>query len=67
MIFIACSMELAFKSFILISAISRSCACVTVPALARPGSLAPLPTLAAFFRRKDAGGVRISNEKERSA
>ena len=39
---------------------------VIVPALARPGSLEPPLIFAAFLRRCDAGGVRISKVKERS-
>ena len=66
-IFIACSTEFALRSFILTSAIWRSCSCVTLPAPVRPGSFDPLPILAAFFSRKDAGGVFISKLKERSA
>ncbi len=33
MIFIACSIEFAFKSFIFFSAISRTCALVTEPTI----------------------------------
>src|SRR6202043_1464783 len=40
-IFMAASMVSQFRSFILASAISRTCALVTAPALSRPGSLEP--------------------------
>src|SRR5262249_13040676 len=55
------------RSFIFCSAISFTCAFVTVPALSRPGALAPAWMLAAFLRKKETGGVFISNVKERSA
>jgi hypothetical protein len=38
-----------------------------VPAEALPGSLEPFWSRAAFFRRKDAGGLLVMNEKLRSA
>ena len=60
MISIAASTSLAFRSFIFASAISRSCASVTEPATALPGVLDADCSPAAFFRRKDAGGVLIS-------
>ena len=56
-----------FKSFIFCSAISRTCALVTEPATSRPGVFEPLSSLAAFLRKCDTGGVRISKVKERSA
>ena len=67
MIFDAASRSLAFKSFILTSAISRSCERRMVPALTLPVSAEPDLIRAAFFRRKDAGGVLVVKEKLRSA
>src|SRR5262249_39092496 len=64
---IADSMVSQLRSFIFCSAISFTCARVTVPALSRPGALAPASMLAAFLRKKETGGVFISNVKERSA
>src|SRR5471032_1937116 len=60
---IAFSMSLALRSFILAVAISRTWARVTLPALEMPGDLEPLVSLAAFLRKKDAGGVFISKVK----
>src|SRR6185312_2700920 len=60
---IAFSMSLALRSFILVWAISRTWARVTEPATEIPGALEPLDSLAAFFRKKDAGGVFISKVK----
>ena len=72
---IAASTSLADRSFIFSSAISRTCLAVTVPAVARPGFSEPLARLrlpcgfrpAAFFSRKDAGGVFVSKVKDLSA
>ena len=66
-IFMGDSMESQFKSFIFASAISRTCALVTAPALSRPGSFEPDVSLAAFLMKKDIGGVFISKVNERSA
>ena len=66
MICIAASTSLAFRSFILVSAISRSCASVTEPATALPGVFDAEATPAAFFSRNDAGGVLISMVKDLS-
>src|ERR1700679_4373447 len=63
---IALSMSLAFRSFIFAWAISRTWARVTLPALVMPGDLEPLVSLAAFFRKKDAGAVFISKVKDLS-
>src|ERR1700709_2188639 len=60
---IAFSISLAFRSFILVWAISRTWARVTEPAATMPGDLEPLVSLAAFLRKKDAGGVFISKVK----
>src|SRR4029079_916215 len=54
-IFMADSMVSQFRSFILASAISRTCALVTAPALSRPGSFEPDVSLAAFLMKKDIG------------
>ena len=60
---IAFSTSLALRSFILAWAISRTWARVTLPALAMPGALEPEDSFAAFFKKKDAGGVFISKVK----
>ena len=67
MIFVAASMSLALRSFILASAISASFERLIVPALTLPGSFEPDLRFAAFFRRKLAGGVFVVKEKLRSA
>src|SRR5205814_10605101 len=59
-IFMAASMVLQFKSFILAAAISLTCALVTEPAMSRQGVLEPLSSLAAFLRECDIGGVLSS-------
>ncbi len=51
MILAAASMSLALRSFIFASAISRSWARVTRPAVILPGSLEPDVIRAAFFRK----------------
>src|SRR4029078_5669226 len=63
MIFVAAAMSFAFRSFILASAISASCERLIVPALSLPGSFEPDLIRAAFFRRKEAGGVLVVKEK----
>ena len=50
-IFIAASMVSQFRSFIFCSAISRTCAWVTLPTLSRPGAFDPLSSFAAFLRK----------------
>ena len=67
MIFVAASKSLALRSFIFTSAMSRSCERRIVPAGVLPVSLEPYWIRAAFFRRKLAVGVLVTNEKERSA
>ena len=67
MIFVAASIELAFRSFIFASAISASCERRMVPPETLPGSFEPDLILAAFFRKCDAGGVLVVKEKLRSA
>ena len=67
MILVADSMSLALRSAILVWAISASCERLMVPALTLPGSFEPDFSLAAFFRRKLAGGVLVVKEKLRSA
>ena len=47
----AASMVSQFKSFIFFSAISCTCALVTVPALSRPGVFDPLSSFAAFLMK----------------
>src|ERR1700691_3567459 len=63
---IALSTSLAFRSFILAWAISRTCALVTDPTKSRPGALEPSDSFAAFLRKNEAGGVLISKEKDLS-
>src|SRR6201995_3146575 len=60
---IAFSISLALRSFILAWAISRTWARVTLPAVVMPGALEPEDSLAAFFRKWDAGAVFISKVK----
>src|ERR1700722_12424458 len=60
---IAFSISLALRSFILASAMARTWARVTVPAEVMPGVLEPDWSLAAFFRKKEAGAVFISKVK----
>src|SRR5262249_61509847 len=62
----AASMLSQFKSFIFFSAISLTCALLTVPATSRPGVFDPLSSFAAFLMKYDTGGVRISKLKQRS-
>src|SRR5438105_8981453 len=64
---IAASMSLAFRSFILISAISRTFARGIVPAVARPSVPLPFSMLAAFLIRSAAGGVLVTKLNERSS
>jgi hypothetical protein len=59
MIRFAASWSAAFKSAILVRAISSTCAEVTYPTLARFGSPAPLSMPAAFLSRIAAGGVLV--------
>ena len=65
MIFIAASTSFAFRSGIFSSAISRTFAREIVPTLLRFGSPEPYSMLACFLIRIDAGGVLVTNEKER--
>src|SRR3954453_15355513 len=67
MIFDAASRSFALRSFILTSAISRSCERLIVPALVLFGSAEPDLIFAAFFRRKEAGGVLGVKGKLRGA
>src|SRR5215472_18194640 len=64
---IADSMSLAFRSFILISAISRTLLRLMVPTMARPAAPLPLSTPAAFLIRSAAGGVLVTKLNERSS
>ena len=66
MIFIAASMSWAFKSGIFASAISRTWLWVTLPTLSLFGAAEPFFTLAALRRKKLAGGVLVTKEKDRS-
>src|SRR3981081_2439505 len=64
---IAALMSLAFKSFIFVSAISRTLARLIVPALVRPGVWLPFSMPAAFLIRSAAGGVLVTKLNERSS
>src|SRR5207302_490279 len=57
----------AFRSFILSSAISRSLTRLSVPTEPLPAVPEPLSTLSAFLIRSDAGGVFRTNVNERSS
>src|ERR1035437_7121546 len=61
------SIELALRSDILIVAISRICAFVTLPTVSRPAVAVPFWTPAALRRRSGAGGVLRMKVKERSS
>src|SRR5258707_15883008 len=65
-IFMADSMVSQLRSFIFFSAISRTCARVTLPALSRPGAFEPDWILAACLRKKDIGGGFILKGKGES-
>ncbi|PAV71006.1 hypothetical protein WR25_27317 [Diploscapter pachys] len=67
MILVAASMSLAFRSFILVWAISASLLRAILPATTLPGSFEPDFRPAAFLIRNDAGGVLISKLNERLA
>ena len=67
MILSAASIVVAFRSGILVWAISRTWAAVTVPTLVLCGSGLPLSTPAAFLISSGAGGVFVMNEKARSS
>src|SRR5690606_20461252 len=66
------SMDAALVSLSLISAISRTCALVSLPILSLLGRGEPEPPLpdvlrpSAFLMRTPAGGVLVMNVKERS-
>src|SRR5215213_5425090 len=66
-IFDAPSMSAAFKSGILVLAISSTCARLTVPTFSRFGSPLPLSRPAACLSRNAAGGVLVMKMKERSS
>jgi hypothetical protein len=66
-IFIAASMSFAFRSGILVSAISRTLSRLTVPTLLRFGSLDPLSIPAAWRSSTAAGGVFVMKVNERSS
>ena len=63
----ACSTSLAFRSGILVSAISRSWRCETLPTFVRFGSAEPLSTPAARFSSAAASGALVTKVKERSS
>ena len=67
MIRIADSREEAFRSFILVSAISLNADLLTDPVFCRSGSELPFSTPADFRSRSDAGGVLVMNVKDRSS
>src|SRR5262249_30833420 len=57
----------AVRSGIFRRAISSTCARVTVPAFALPGSFEPFSSPAARLSRTEAGGVLVTKVKDRSA
>ena len=59
MIFSAASIVVALRSGILVSAICRSCAAVSVPTLVLCGSALPLSTPMAFLISSGTGGVFV--------
>src|SRR5712691_12398571 len=63
----AAPISLAFRSFILVSAISRTLARRIVPAVVRPAAPLPLSIPAAFLIRSAAGGVLVTKRNERSS
>src|SRR3984957_12344618 len=67
MIFSAASIEVAFRSGILVSAICRTWAAVSEPTLVLCGSALPLSTPAAFLIISGAGGVLVMNVNDRSS
>ena len=67
MISIALSMSFALRSGILVSAISRTWAFVTVPTFSLCGTGDPFSIFAACRRRTAAGGVLVINVNERSS
>src|SRR6201987_220458 len=67
MIFSAASIVVAFRSGILVCAMSRTWAAVMVPTLVLCGSALPLSTPAAFLISSGAGGVLVMNVNERSS
>jgi hypothetical protein len=67
MIFIAASMSRAFRSGILVVAISRTWSLVILPTLSFCGTAEPFCRPAAFLIISGAGGVLVMNVKERSS
>src|ERR1700734_1471914 len=67
MIFSAASIEVAFRSGILVSAICLTWAMVSEPTLVLCGSALPLSTPAAFLIISGAGGVLVMNVNDRSS
>src|SRR5712692_2715088 len=65
-VLIAASSDAAFRSGILVLAISSTCFLVTLPTLFLFGTPEPFCKPAAFRRRIAAGGVFVTNVKERS-
>jgi hypothetical protein len=63
MIFTAASMSVAFKSSILVVAISSNCARVTLPTFTVFGLLLPFAIPTAFLSKIDAGGVLVIKVK----
>ena len=66
MILAAACTSLAFRSSILVWAISSHWAWVSLPTLAVCGVAEPLATPAAFLMSSAAGGVLVMNVNERS-
>src|SRR5437763_3657886 len=64
---IACSTSRALRSGSFVSAICRTCACVSRPTLFRFGSAEPLSRRSASLISTAAGGVFVMKENERSS
>ena len=67
MIFSAASIVVAFRSGILVCAMSRTWAAVMLPTLVLCGSALPLSTPAAFLISSGAGGVFVIKVNVRSS
>src|ERR1051326_4462439 len=67
MIFSAASIVVAFRSGILVCAMSRTWAALMLPTLVLCGSALPLSTPAAFLISSGAGGVLVMKVNDRSS
>ena len=62
----AASSFIAFKSFVFIFTMSKTCLRVTLPTFSLFGSLEPAVMPAAFFNSTDAGGDLVMNVNDLS-